>query len=97
MADGSDQASTFARLYEAKLSELTFNSKPIINSLTMIAGENRAHAELVVASIQVRKLQPLFVRQMSSNQNKSHSLSTPNKPHQRQIYQRCASELSRKN
>ena len=97
MADGSDQAaSTFARLYEAKLAELTFNSKPIINSLTMIAGENRAHAELVVASIQVLKHQPLFVRQMSV-QTRTRVILSPRQTNRIRVkYQRCASELSRK-
>ena len=40
--------------YASSLEELTFNSKPLINSLTMIAGENIASGRCIVKAIENR-------------------------------------------
>lgn len=43
--------------YAESLRELTFSSKPIINSLTMIADENRLNAPQIAEAINIRILQ----------------------------------------
>ncbi|KOO35965.1 hypothetical protein Ctob_013582 [Chrysochromulina tobinii] len=50
----SEQA---AASYAESLGDLTFNSKPIINSLTMIAGELLPHATAIVRTIEQRVAQ----------------------------------------
>jgi hypothetical protein len=54
----------FSQQYEAKLRELTFNSKPIINSLTILADETKPLAskvvELIVARIMSVSATPPF-------------------------------------
>jgi len=54
-------ASEFDEQYRDALLELTFNSKPVINSLTMLADEYQQFAEIVVRNI-VRKAEQVRQR-----------------------------------
>ena len=42
---------TVADEYKSSLSDLNFNSKPLINMLTMLADENKKHAATIVKTI----------------------------------------------
>eukprot|EP00898_Chlorokybus_atmophyticus_P003585 jgi/Chlat1/4227/Chrsp27S04311 len=48
MAAPAVPTSAFALQYTEAMGDLTFNSKPLINKLTMVAGENIAHASEIV-------------------------------------------------
>jgi hypothetical protein len=41
-----------AEQYREALSDLTFNSKPLINTLSMIADENRQYASVITKTIE---------------------------------------------
>ena len=61
-SDVGEQGCKRARLeavaeYAESLRDLTFSSKPIINSLTMIADENRLNAPQIAEAINIRALQ----------------------------------------
>ena len=47
-------AEEIAAEYRTSLEDLTFNSKPVINMLTMVAEENIEHAEEITRVIQER-------------------------------------------
>lgn len=55
----SDQV---AEEYVSSLADLTVNSKPLINMLTMLAEENSAHAAAIVEAIErhIDKVVPLI-------------------------------------
>lgn len=44
----------FSAEYKASLKDLTFNSKPVINNLTILADENKKYATEVVAAVEQR-------------------------------------------
>ena len=63
--DAPEQRREFVERYIACLSDLTFNSKPQINSLTSLASENPAAASSVAAAIE-HHIQNVRMLQLSS-------------------------------
>jgi hypothetical protein len=51
---GHNDRNTFASTYERAAAELTFNSRPLITSLSDIAYENRRFADIVGAILENR-------------------------------------------
>jgi pre-mRNA cleavage complex 2 protein Pcf11 len=52
--DDTKMTDEIATEYRTSLEDLTFNSKPVINMLTMVAEENIEHAEEITRVIQER-------------------------------------------
>lgn len=46
--------------YTSSLADLTFNSKPLINVLTILAEENLAHASDIVSAIEEHLVKVIF-------------------------------------
>ena len=53
------------REYQSSLKDLTFNSKPLINMLTMLAEESIAHAPEIVKLIEAKLLKVIIVLKSS--------------------------------
>ncbi len=53
----TNQLREFTREYRSMLADLTFNHKPIITSLSMLAGEHKGAASSIVAEIRQRILE----------------------------------------
>ena len=51
-----EESAEFVQQYVSELEDLTFNSKAIINTLTMLAGENKQAASGVADAIEKRIL-----------------------------------------
>jgi len=61
--------------FRSSLADLTFNSKPLINMLTMLAEENAQYAEQIVHVIEEH------IRQVNKTRVKVHiTAATPNVP-----------------
>ncbi len=70
----------FVALYASELADLTFNSKPIINTLTMLASENVNAASSVAAAIENHLLTVRFLGMavsMAVTQLAEYSLDIP--------------------
>ena len=52
----AEETAEFVQQYVTELEDLTFNSKAIINTLTMLAGENKQAASGVAEAIEKRIL-----------------------------------------
>jgi pre-mRNA cleavage complex 2 protein Pcf11 len=60
MVKMSKVAKEVAEEYASSLSDLTVNSKPLINMLTMLADENIMHAPIIVQAVEKHLQKVIF-------------------------------------
>lgn len=86
--------SEIAESYLSSLVDLTTNSKPLINMLTMLAEENIEHGQTIVNAVAQHIAKVLIYFYYNKNNNKSQDRKKRRKTKKRKNYNKTETKIS---